>query len=208
LAARVCADQFGWTFPGQVIPALKGIDLRIEPGDRVLIVGSSGSGKSTLAKALAGVLREPDDGESFGLLEVSRDRPVGLVLQQPDDQTVMERVHDDVAFGLENALVEPSLMPAIIRDALQKVALNLPKDHPTAQLSGGQRQRLALAGVLAMEPGLVVLDEPTSALDLDGEAQVIQAVKKLAAREDLTVVVIDHQASRWESVVNRVITME
>lgn len=202
------ADKFGWKFPGQVIPALKGIDLLIEPGERVLIVGSSGSGKSTLAKALAGVLREPDDGESCGLLNVSRDRPVGLVLQQPDDQTVMERVHDDVAFGLENALVEPSLMPSIIHDALQKVSLNLPEDHPTALLSGGQRQRLALAGVLAMEPGLVVLDEPTSALDQVGKSQVIQAVKELAAGENVTLVVIDHQASLWEGVIDRVVTLE
>ncbi|MDP4634244.1 MAG: energy-coupling factor ABC transporter ATP-binding protein, partial [Pontimonas sp.] len=161
-AARVEVSTLSWTFPGQHQPALHDIDFVIEPGERVLLQGASGSGKSTLAGLLAGVMRDPDDGTGRGDISVSGGTARGLVLQQPENQTVMARVHDDVAFGLENSLVAPSDMQSSIDQALADVGLELDPDHPTRELSGGQRQRLALAGALAMEPGLLILDEPTS----------------------------------------------
>ena len=138
-------SSMSWNFPGQFRPALRELDITVEPGERVLITGPSGSGKSTLAAVLAGVLRDPDDGTMTGRLETSGLTTTGFVLQQPDDQTVMARLHDDVAFGLENTGVEqPAMRPAIER-ALSDVGLTLPAGHPTRALSGGQRQRLALS---------------------------------------------------------------
>lgn len=207
-AARVHITNFSWTFPGQKTPALKGITATIEAGERVLLTGPSGSGKSTLAALIAGVMRDPDDGVGQGEMVYSGGRVRGLVLQQPEDQTVMARLHDDVAFGLENCLVEPHLMQGHIDHALVDVGLLLRPDHPTLSLSGGQRQRLALAGALAMEPGLLILDEPTSALDSDGTAAVVTAVEALLASRNVTLLVIDHNPERWWGLVDRVIRIE
>ena len=207
-AARVEVSTLSWTFPGQHQPALHDIDFVIEPGERVLLQGPSGSGKSTLAGLLAGVMRDPDDGTGRGDISVSGGTARGLVLQQPENQTVLARVHDDVAFGLENSLVAPSDMQSRIDQALADVGLELDADHPTRELSGGQRQRLALAGALAMEPGLLILDEPTSSLDPDGVTAVLAAIERVLSARDITLVVIDHDPSRWWGLVDRVITME
>ena len=207
-AARVEVSTLSWTFPGQHQPALHDIDFVIEPGERVLLQGPSGSGKSTLAGLLAGVMRDPDDGTGRGDISVSGGTARGLVLQQPENQTVMARVHDDVAFGLENSLVAPSDMQSRIDQALADVGLQLDADHPTRELSGGQRQRLALAGALAMEPGLLILDEPTSSLDPEGVTAVLAAIERMLSARDITLVVIDHDPSRWWGLVDRVITME
>ena len=207
-AARVEVSTLSWTFPGQHQPALHDIDLVINPGERVLLHGPSGSGKSTLAGLLAGVMRDPDDGTGRGVITVSGGTARGLVLQQPENQTVMARVHDDVAFGLENSLVAPSDMQSRIDQALDDVGLELDPDHPTRELSGGQRQRLALAGALAMEPGLLILDEPTSSLDPDGVTAVLAAIERVLSARDITLVVIDHDPSRWWGLVDRVIMME
>ena len=207
-AARVEVSTLSWTFPGQHQPALHDIDLVINPGERVLLHGPSGSGKSTLAGLLAGVMRDPDDGTGRGVITVSGGTARGLVLQQPENQTVMARVHDDVAFGLENSLVAPSDMQSRIEQALADVGLELDPDHPTRELSGGQRQRLALAGALAMEPGLLILDEPTSSLDPDGVTAVLAAIERVLSARNITLVVIDHDPSRWRGLVDRVITME
>ena len=113
-AASVKATEFGWTFPGCHRHALGNITLGIEAGQRVLVLGASGSGKTTLGLALAGLLQSPDDGVSEGFLEVSGTGSVGLVLQQPEDQTVMSRLHDDVAFGLENTGTNQALMQHVL----------------------------------------------------------------------------------------------
>ena len=207
-AARVEVSTLSWTFPGQHQPALQDINVVIEPGERVLIQGPSGSGKSTLAGLLAGVMRDPDDGTGQGDISVSGNVARGLVLQQPENQTVMARVHDDVAFGLENSWVAPSEMQSRIDQALGDVGLELHPDHPTRELSGGQRQRLALAGALAMEPGLLILDEPTSSLDPDGVTAVLTAIERVLSARDITLVVIDHDPSRWWGLVDRVVTMK
>lgn len=207
-AARVETSALSWSFPGQTQRALEGVTVTIEPGERVLLTGPSGSGKSTLAGLLAGVMKDPDDGTLEGTLTVFSEGPKGLVLQQPDDQTVMARVHDDVAFGLENSLVPPGDMAPRITQALSEVGLDLDASHPTQELSGGQRQRLAIAGALAMQPGLLILDEPASALDPEGIEMVLQTIKGLVADRDITLVVVDHDAARWADIVDRVITLE
>lgn len=209
LAAPVTAQDFSWSYPGRSEPALNRVSFEIAPGERVLIRGASGSGKSTLGLALAGLLDSPDDGEGTGTLVVGHpETPVGVVAQQPEDQTVMARLHDDVAFGLENTRVDPRAMDARIVQALGSVGLDLPGQHPTRQLSGGQRQRLSIAGALALRPGLLVLDEPTSSLDDEGVARVVESVGALVAERSMTVVIIDHNPALWWHLVDTVITLE
>lgn len=192
---------------------MNGLDLRIEPGERVLLLGASGAGKSTLVHALAGVLGGEDEGEQRGELlvggqpaERARGR-VGLVLQDPDSQVILARVGDDVAFGCENLGVPRDEIWARVRDAIDAVGLDLPLDHPTARLSGGQKQRLALAGVLAMRPGLLLLDEPTANLDPAGVAEVRDAVGRVLAHSRSTFIVIEHRVGVWLDLVDRVIVL-
>jgi energy-coupling factor transport system ATP-binding protein len=129
-------------------------------------------------------------------------------MQQPEDQTVMARLHDDVAFGLENDLVPRDLMQERIDRALGAVGLELEGDRPTRALSGGQRQRLSLAGALALEPEVLVLDEPLGALDPKGARDVVRAVEALAKRHSATILIVDHDATPWRHLIDTVITLE
>jgi energy-coupling factor transport system ATP-binding protein len=212
--ARVAARGWGWRHAGRTRWAVRDLELDIEPGERVLLLGSSGAGKSTLLHALAGVLGGDDDGESVGTLTVDGAAPgsargrVGLVLQDPDSQTVMARVGDDVAFGCENLGVPREQIWPRVHAALRAVGLALPLDTPTAALSGGQKQRLALAGALAMRPGLLLLDEPTANLDPLGVAEVRDAVETLARESSATVVIVEHRVRVWADIVDRVIVLD
>ncbi|MFP7759985.1 ABC transporter ATP-binding protein [Marisediminicola sp. LYQ85] len=211
--ASVDIAGWGWRHAGRAAWALRGVDLRIEPGERVLLLGASGVGKSTLVHALAGVLGGDDDGESEGSLLVDGFAPdavrgtVGLVLQDPDASVVLARVGDDVAFGCENLGVPRAEIWQRVDRALEAVGLDLPLAHPTAQLSGGQKQRLALAGVLAMRPDLLVLDEPTANLDPDGVLDVRGAVDRVLESTGATLVVIEHRVEVWWNLVDRVVVL-
>ncbi|MFT4137136.1 ABC transporter ATP-binding protein [Microbacterium sp.] len=182
--AALEARGWGWRYATRRAWAVRDVTLRIEPGERVLLLGVSGSGKSTLLQGLAGVLGGADEGEHAGELLIDgmpaasvRGR-AGLVLQNPDAQTVLARVGDDVAFGCENLGVPRAEIWPRVRDALDAVGLDVPLDRSTAALSGGQKQRLALAAVLAMRPGAVLLDEPTANLDPAGVIEVRDAVAR------------------------------
>jgi energy-coupling factor transport system ATP-binding protein len=186
----------------------------IEPGERVLLLGASGAGKSTLLSGLAGVLGGDDEGETLGQLEVDGADPrslrgrSGLLLQDPDSQVILARVGDDVAFACENLGVPRAEIWERVRYALDQVGLNVPLDHPTAALSGGQKQRLALAGLLAMRPGLLLLDEPTANLDPDGVLEVRAAVSAVLERTGATLVVVEHRVSVWRDLVDRVVVLD
>lgn len=191
---------------------MRGLDLLIEPGERVLILGESGAGKSTLLHALAGVVGD-DEGESEGLLLIDGEHPVahrgrtGLVIQDPDSQVILERVGDDVAFGCENLGVARDEIWRRVRHSLDQVGLDVALDRNTSALSGGQKQRLALAGVLAMQPGLIVLDEPTANLDPEGVTEVRDAVIRVAESTGATIVVVEHRVAVWSEVVDRVVVL-
>jgi energy-coupling factor transport system ATP-binding protein len=210
----VTARGWGWRHAGRKAFAVSGLDLDIAPGERVLLLGASGAGKSTLLHALAGVLGAAEEGEEHGSLTVdgvpaplARGR-AGLVLQDPEGQIAMARVGDEVAFGCENlAVPRDEIWPRVHR-ALDDVGLALPLDRPTSALSGGQKQRLALAGILAMEPGLVLLDEPTANLDPDGVTEVREAVRRSLDRTGATLVVVEHRVSVWAELVDRVVVLE
>lgn len=199
------ARGWGWRHAGRTGWAVHGLDLVIEPGERVLLLGASGAGKSTFVHALAGVLGDENDGEAVGELVVRG--TAGLVLQDTDAQVVLSRVGDDVAFGCENLGVERGEIWRRVADALDAVGLDLPLDHPTERLSGGQKQRLALAGVLAMQPSLVLLDEPTANLDPEGVIEVRDAVARALMHSEATLVVIEHRVDVWWNLVDRVIVL-
>ena len=211
--ARVCARDWGWRHAGRKNPALSGVDLDIAPGERVLVLGPSGSGKSTLMGGLAGLLGGAEEGEATGTLTVDGVAPaqargrVGLLMQDPEAQVVLARVGDDVAFGMENLGVAREEIWPRVENSLEAVGLSVPLDHSTTELSGGQKQRLALASILAMGPGLLLLDEPTANLDPSGVAEVRAAVEAVVERTGATVVVVEHRVDVWASLVDRVIVV-
>lgn len=211
--ARVCARGWGWRHAGRKNAALSGVDLDIAPGERVLVLGPSGSGKSTLMGGLAGLLGGAEEGEATGTLTVDGVAPaqargrVGLLMQDPEAQVVLARVGDDVAFGMENMGVAREEIWPRVEKSLEAVGLSVPLDHSTTELSGGQKQRLALASILAMGPGLLLLDEPTANLDPSGVAEVRAAVEAVVERTGATVVVVEHRVDVWASLVDRVIVV-
>ena len=211
--ARVCARGWGWRHAGRKNAALSDVDLDIAPGERVLVLGPSGSGKSTLMGGLAGLLGGAEEGEATGTLTVDGVAPadargrVGLLMQDPEAQVVLARVGDDVAFGMENLGVAREEIWPRVESSLEAVGLSVPLDHSTTELSGGQKQRLALASILAMGPGLLLLDEPTANLDPSGVAEVRAAVEAVVESTGATMVVVEHRVDVWASLVDRVIVV-
>ena len=212
--AAVRASGWGWRHATRKDFALRAVDLTIRPGERVLLLGASGAGKSTMMAGLAGVLGGDEEGEQEGSLTIdgvdareARGR-VGLVLQDPDSQIILERLGDDAAFGCENLNVPREEIWQRVRESLDMVGLGgLELGRSTRHLSGGQRQRLALAGVLAMKPGLLLLDEPTANLDPEGVVEVHDAVKKVIETTGQTMVVVEHHIDVWLDLVDRVIVL-
>ena len=211
--AHVHARGWGWRHAGRKNAALSGVDLDIAPGERVLVLGPSGSGKSTLMGGLAGLLGGAEEGEATGTLTVDGLAPaqargrVGLLMQDPEAQVVLARVGDDVAFGMENLGVPREEIWPRVEESLSAVGLDAPLDHSTTELSGGQKQRLALASILAMGPGLLLLDEPTANLDPSGIAEVRAAVEAVVERTGATMVVVEHRVDVWAPLVERVIVV-
>lgn len=217
-ATKLVARGYGWTHAGRRAPALADIDLVISPGEKVLLCGDSGSGKSTLLAAIAGVLGGDDEGTRVGeiLLEDASGHveppghtiPVGLVLQDPDSQVIAARVGDDVAFGCENLAYPREEIWQRVTAALSMVGPYVDLSFPTERLSGGQKQRLALAGVIAMGAGMVLLDEPTANLDPEGAREVIEAVSTMVERTGATLIVVEHQHAAWKGVLDRAIELK
>ncbi len=196
---------FGWRYAGRRAWAVRGVDLRIEAGERVLLLGASGAGKSTLLAALAGLLAE-ESGEREGSIDV--DGGVGVLFQDPQTQLVMSRSGDDVAFGLENLGVDPAQIWPRVDEALGAVGFRYPRDHRTDALSGGEQQRLALAGVLALRPNLLLLDEPTANLDPAGAAAIRAAVAAALAARQAALVLVEHRVADALPLVDRVVVLE
>jgi energy-coupling factor transport system ATP-binding protein len=208
--ARLAARGFGVRHASRRSWALTGVDLVVQPGERVLVTGASGSGKSTLLAAVAGIL-EAEGTETTGALTVDGAEPraarhrLGLLAQDPDSQLVMTRAGDDVAFGLENAGLPAEEIWPRVDEALAAVGFRHGRDRPTQALSGGEKQRLVLAGALVRRPGLLLLDEPTAQLDPPGAALVRTAVGAVVADRSTTLLVVDHDAEPWLPLVDRVV---
>ncbi len=222
----VVARGFGWRWNGRQAWAVRGLDLEVADGERVLLLGPSGAGKSTLLTAVAGVLDGSDGGtgDVEGTLEVdgvdahaarlaalegsAGHARSGLLLQDPQAQTVLARCGDDVAFGLENHCVPREDIWPRVDVALDQVGLPVDRARPTAHLSGGQRQRLALAGVLALRPATLLLDEPTAMLDPGGAARLAEVVDERLRATGAGCLVVEHRVSLWLDVVDRVVVLD
>ena len=178
---------------------IKGIDLCIEKGSFTVVLGRNGSGKSTLAK-LTNAILIPTEGEVLinGISTADESKlidirsKVGLVFQNPDNQIVANVVEEDVAFAPENLGVPSEEIRDRVTGSLKQVGMYELRKHAPHLLSGGQKQRIAIAGVLAMQPEIIVLDEPTAMLDPQGREDVINAVTKLCREKGFTVLMITH----------------
>ncbi len=190
---------------------LKGIDLDIEKGEFVAVLGHNGSGKSTLAKCI-NAINLPEKGEVVvdGLDTIREEnllpirKRVGMVFQNPDNQIVATIVEEDVAFALENLGVEPKEIRTRVDEALRTVGMYEYRMHAPHKLSGGQKQRVAIAGIIAMEPDCIVLDEPTAMLDPKGRSEVMRTIKMLNKEKGVTIVLITHymeEAAQADRVV-------
>lgn len=204
---------------GQFLPpVLKNVDLEIEKGSFVAVLGHNGSGKSTLAK-LINLILVPTEGRLFvdgkeisaeNEDELSEDdiyairRKVGMVFQNPDNQLVATVVEEDVAFGPENLGIPAEQIRQRVDKALETVGMSAYKKHSPHQLSGGQKQRIAIAGIIAMLPECIVFDESTAMLDPSGRKEVMNTVEKLNRENGITVIYITHnmdEAVRADRVV-------
>jgi energy-coupling factor transport system ATP-binding protein len=212
--AVIEARGWGWRHAGRRAWAVRGLDLHIEAGERVLLLGPSGGGKSTLLLALAGLLDPRGGGEAEGTLRVdgrdprtARDRS-GLLFQDPEAQIILGRSGDDVAFGLENRCVPTDSIWPRVDAALDAVAFPYGRDHPTVALSGGEKQRLALAGTMALGPSLLLLDEPTANLDPDGVDALRELLPRALARLGSTLLLVEHRVDAASELVDRVVVID
>ena len=199
---------------GQPVFALRGVDLKIEKGSFVVVLGHNGSGKSTLAKTFNAVLLpaggkvyvEGMDTRDEKLLLAIRQR-VGMVFQNPDNQIVANVVEEDVAFAPENLGVPSEEIRQRVDNALKAVDMYEFVTHAPHLLSGGQKQRIAIAGVIAMEPDCIVLDEATAMLDPIGRQEVLSTIHRLNREKGITVILITHHMNEAEDA-DRVIVMD
>ncbi len=181
------------------VEVLKGIDLNIEQGEFVAVLGHNGSGKSTLAKHINAILL-PTSGKVLvdGIDTADEQRlfdlrqRAGMVFQNPDNQIVSSVVEEDVAFALENLGVPYEEMRRRVDESLKAVNMYDYRLHSPSQLSGGQKQRIAIAGVIAMEPKCIILDEPTAMLDPQGRREVMATIKRMNKEKGITIVLITH----------------
>lgn len=224
-------DNWGYRHASRRYFSVRGLNLTVEAGQRVLLLGASGIGKSTILEGAAGLLgsngyERQDTGQEDGIMVDAEggateghvfvdDVPVreaigrvGLVLQDPDAQAVFQRLGDNVAFGPENLHVERGEIWRRVDSSLAAVGLQgLQLHRSVTHLSGGQMQRLALAGALAMRPSVLLLDEPTANLDPDGVTQVVTAVRDVLDEFRSTMVLVEHHAEPWIDLIDRVIVL-
>ena len=219
MSTMIETKDLSFTYPaaeegGRETVALRGVDVSIEKGSFVVVLGHNGSGKSTLAKTFNAVLL-PGGGHVYvegmdtldeELLLAIRQR-VGMVFQNPDNQIVANVVEEDVAFAPENLGVPSEEIRKRVDDALKAVGMSEFITHAPHLLSGGQKQRIAIAGVIAMEPDCIVLDEATAMLDPIGRGEVLSTVHRLNREKGITVVLITHHMNEAEDA-DRVLVMD
>ena len=215
LSDIISVEHLAYTYPGVEetpgVPVFEDMNLNIQEGSFVAILGTNGCGKSTLAKHFNSILL-PTGGKVYvcGIDTSNEDRimtvrhNVGMVFQNPDNQLVANVVEEDVAFGPENLGVASPEIRHRVDSALKQVGMYEYREHAPHLLSGGQKQRVAIAGIIAMEPKCIVLDEPTAMLDPRGRREVIDTVSRLNREKGITVVLITHhmdEAARADRVV-------
>jgi len=215
LSDIISVEHLAYTYPGVEgtpgIPVFEDLNLTVQEGSFVAILGTNGCGKSTLAKHFNSILL-PTGGKVYvcGIDTSNEDRiltvrrNVGMVFQNPDNQIVANVVEEDVAFGPENLGIASPEIRRRVDSALKQVEMYEYREHAPHLLSGGQKQRVAIAGIIAMEPRCIVLDEPTAMLDPRGRREVIDTIGRLNREKGITVVLITHhmdEAAKADRVV-------
>jgi energy-coupling factor transport system ATP-binding protein len=216
---HLIVENLKYCYPLAKDLALKGVSFEVDKGEFIGVIGSNGSGKSTLCQALVGLVPNFYKGAYGGKviacgMEVAKSEvaeiatKVGLVFQNPFTQITGSKltVYEEIAFGLENIGIERSEMKCRIEHALDLLGISKFKDKNPFDLSGGQMQRLAIAGIIAMEPDVIVLDEPTSQLDPQGSEEVFQAVQNLS-QEGMTVIMVEHKIEKIAAYADKVLLL-
>lgn len=182
-----------------ITKALKDVNIKIEEGQFVSVLGHNGSGKSTFAKCLNGLLPVSKNALYINGLDIGNKeniwnirQKVGMVFQNPDNQIVATIVEDDVAFGCENLGIKSEEIIERVNEALRWVGMEEYRENSPSMLSGGQKQRVAIAGILAMKPNCIIFDESTAMLDPKGRKDIMDAICKLNKEENITVIHITH----------------
>jgi len=212
--ADVCVRGLSWRPARRRTPVLRGLDLSIAAGERLLVCGPSGAGKSTLLRAIAGLLATADSGDLSGSIEIGgravADAPgrVGLLLQDPVAGLVAETAGRDVAFALENQRVRRDAIWPRVEAALDETRFPYGLDHPTSALSGGETQRLMLAGMLVLEAPVLLLDEPTSMLDPEAADTMRAALQTAVSTSGCTTIVVAHHLEPWIDFVDRLVVLD
>lgn len=211
-------EDLSYTYPNASEPSLRNINLSVEKGKFVALLGSTGAGKTTLSLCLNGLIPQLLEGKLSGRVRIagkdvgktavqSLAKVLGLVLQDPETQIIGRSVEEDTAFGPRNFLVPAKEIEQRIDQALATVRLTGYNQRLTEELSGGEKQRLAIAGVLAMEPEILVLDEPTSELDPLGRSEIYDTLTALRRKKNLTILLVDHSTEELIDKVDEVVVL-
>ncbi|AET68314.1 ATPase component of various ABC-type transport systems with duplicated ATPase domain [Desulfosporosinus orientis DSM 765] len=218
LEKAIVIKNLSYAYANTAEQSLKNVTLTVEKGKFLAIMGSTGAGKTTLSLCLNGLIPQLLEGKLSGQVRVagkdvgktavqSLSKVLGLVLQDPETQIIGRSVEEDTAFGPRNCLVPPDEIKRRTNQALAAVRLAGYNQRLTEELSGGEKQRLAIAGVLAMEPKILVLDEPTSELDPIGRSEIYNTLDVLRRQDDLTILLVDHAAEELITKADEVIVL-
>ncbi|WP_449538499.1 energy-coupling factor ABC transporter ATP-binding protein [Ferdinandcohnia sp. Marseille-Q9671] len=203
-------DQISFKYSEEAMLALENLSFSVQKGEWLAIVGHNGSGKSTLARILNGLLLPQTGTVTIEDIQLNENtiwevrKKIGMVFQNPDNQFVGTTVKDDIAFGMENNGIPREIMTSRIDRVINMVKMGEFLEHEPHQLSGGQKQRVAIAGVLAVQPDLIILDEATSMLDPIGRIEVLETIKKIKNESNITVLSITHdleEAARADRMI-------
>jgi energy-coupling factor transporter ATP-binding protein EcfA2 len=212
--SKILIDNLRFVYPPpKVVEAIKNLNLEIKPGEFVAIIGHNGSGKTTLSKIISGFLKPTEGTVTIGGMEVHKIHPrvrptiVGYVFQNPDHQVFKDTVWEDVAFGLENLNYAEDEIQKIVHDTLEELDLwDLREVHPF-RLGKGDRQRVAVAGLIVMNPRILLVDEPTTGQDPERAREIMRLMTKLNRDRGVTVIAITHAMDLVVEFVDRVIVM-
>lgn len=215
----VCLTRVSFQYKGADRPALRDVSFSLSPGECALITGPAASGKTTLCHSLNGLVPQVREGRLKGDIRVAGmdvtrfrvqtlARKAGLVMQDPEIQIVGRTIAEDLAFGPRNYLMPAEDIPDRISRAMALAGLDLPGHRPTAALSGGEKQRLAIAGVLAMSPSVLILDEPASELDPAGRSDLYRCLFKLKQDQGLTLIIVEKKTDDLRDMADQVLVMD
>jgi len=211
-------SNISYYYPNAQEPSLKNINLTVEKGKFIVLMGSTGAGKTTLSLCLNGLIPQLLEGKLTGQVSVagknvgktavqSLSKVLGLVLQDPEAQIIGRTVEEDTAFGPRNFLVPFDEIKQRVNKTLEKVRLKGYNQRLTEELSGGEKQRLAIAGVLVMEPEILVLDEPTSELDPIGRSEIYATLDDLHRKKDLTILLVEHSSEELIQKADEIVVL-